>query len=255
MKDWRNSALYPDEQVLLTLWRSQGYSPSEQTLLSMWRWEFLRRRPDYRAAYAEQDERSQAYWDESAESGSFGPGQVRSDFDHMGARHLSSMADEYGLELVFSPAWDFRITVPGLFSRSYGFGYSPAFAREIDDSGRSVIEARLKENQMLIAFDLSQPIGEQIKRVQHHLEAIQSERNGAPLKAPRHHRRLWQKYLRVLDAREEGETFESIFEQIELAGLPVAEYDERADRQNWAASGRQLWEQAHSLMFKVTAKT
>lgn len=254
MKDWRDATLYPDESALLAEWKGQGFFPNEQTLLSMWRWEFLRRRPDYQAAYAEQEERSQAYWDALfAAEGAIGPDQKRSDFSDSGARHLSRMAEDFGLELVRSPAWEFRITTPPLFAKSYGFGYSAALVQDRDDWGRHIVDARIQQEQMLIAFDLSLPLGEQLKRAQSHLEAVQSERNGAPIKPPRHHRRLWRKYLRVLDAREAGETFESIWENLELEGLSVEEFDARADRQNWAASGRQLWEQARDLMFKLTA--
>ena len=233
MKDWRNPTVYPDESALLALWKSQGYFPNEQTLLSMWRWEFLRRRPDYRAAYAEQDARSQAYWDALASAdGALSPLQRRSDFAGSGARHLSSIAEDFGLELIRCPSWEFRITTPSLFARSYGFGYSARSTTEKDDRGRNVVDARIEDNQMLIGFDLSLPLGEQLKRAQAHLEAIQAERNGATLKPPRHHRRLWSKYLRVLDAREAGETFESIWENLELEGLSVEEFDARADAQN-----------------------
>lgn len=249
MADWRDEKSYPDEDSLMALWESQGFYPSDDTLLSMWRWEFLRRRPDYRAAYAEQNKRSQEYWDE----GDFGPAQKRSDFNQSGARHLSSMAKDFGLELVCSPEWDFRITSPRLFKRTYGFGYSSGLLSRRDSMGRNIVPVRIEGDQMLIAFDLSMPLGEQLKVAQRHLEDIQSERNGSPLKAQRHHRRLWRKYLRVLDAREAGETFESIWQNLELQGASVQDFDARADAQNFAASGRQLWQQASDLMFKLTS--
>ena len=180
--------------------------------------------------------------------------QIRADFDQLGARHLSDIAERFGLELVRAPEWAFRITTPSLFSRSYGFAYSTKFSDERDHLGRHVIDARLEgDDQILIAFDLSKPLQDQLQQATHHLEALQRERNGQTLKRPRHHRRLWPKYLRVLDARDAGETFESIYQNIELVELPAEEYDDRADRQNWAASGRQLWEQASDLMFKLTS--
>lgn len=253
MKDWRKASAYPDEDALMSKWRAQGFHPTEDTLLAMWRWEFLRRRDDYQKDYAEQDQASQAYWDEVAASGGLGPGQLRSDFNQMGAGHLSGMAQKYGVELIFSPEWEFRITIPGLFSRSYGFGYSPHPGCGQDSWGRHVIDARLQDEQILIGFDLSQPLAKQLKRARSHLEAVQAERHGAPLKPPRHHRQLWSKYLRALDARTAGETFENIFLSIELEGLPPAEYDRRTDQSNCTASGRQLWSQACDLMIKVTS--
>ena len=96
-------------------------------------------------------------------------------------------------------------------------------------------------------------IRDKLRRAQLHLEAVQAERSGRLIKPPRHHRRLWPKYLRALDAREAGETFESIWENLELEGVSVEEFDARADAQNWAASGQQLWKQANDLMFKLTS--
>ena len=256
MADWRDANLYPNESELLDHWRAQGYFPNEQTLLSMWRWEFLRRRKDYRDAYAEQDARSQAYWDECfATEGVMNPAQKRADFDLIGARHLSRIADDFGLEQVRSPCWRFRIMPGGLFQKSYGWGYSTWMAKESDERGRKKIDARLRDDQMLIAFDLTLPLADQLNSAESHLAAIQAERYGQQLKSPRHHRRLWAKYLRVLDARDAGETFESIWQNIELDGLGVDEFDARAEAQNFAASGRQLWQQATDLMFKLTAKT
>lgn len=155
MKNWRDPDQYPDESALLTEWKAQGFFPGEQTLLSMWRWEFLRRRPDYREAYAEQDARSQAYWDALVSAGAVGPMQKRSDFSDSGARHLSSMAEDFGLELVRSPAWEFRITTPPLFAKSYGFGYSAALAQDKDDRGRHIVDARIQQEQMLITCSRS----------------------------------------------------------------------------------------------------
>ena len=256
MADWRDANLYPNESELLDQWKAQGYFPNEQTLLSMWRWEFLRRHKDYRDAYAEQDAKSQAYWDECfATDGVMNPAQKRADFDLIGARHLSTIADDFGLEQVRSPCWRFRIMPGGLFQKSYGWGYSTWMAKESDDRGRKKIDARLRDDQMLIAFDLTLPLADQLNRAETHLAAIQAERYGQQLKSPRHHRRLWAKYLRVLDARDVGETFESIWQNIELDAMGVDEFDARAEAQNFAASGRQLWQQATDLMFKLTAKT
>lgn len=255
--DWRDAGAYPDEVALLAEWKEQGLHPNDSTLLTMWRWEFLRRREDYRQAWRDQYDESQAYWDECAKQGlEYCPGHSREAAYGMGARHLSDMADTYGLELVFAPWWRFRITIPPLFRQSFGFGYGTGCSDEKDPYGRHKVDARLEsDSQMLIAFDLSNPLGEQLKRAQEHLEAIQSERFGAPLKAPRHHRTKWQKYLRALDAREAEETFESIHQCIALSGLDTAEYDAQADRSNWAASGQQLWKQARDLMFRLTPKT
>ncbi len=254
--DWRDATQYPDEELLLARWREQGYFPDERTLLSMWRWEFLRRLPQYREGWAEQHARSQTHWDQCfATEGVMNPAQQRRDFDLIGASHLSGLAERFGLEIVWSPDWEFRIVPGGVFRSTYGGGYSSSLSRETDSRGRFKIDASIDKDQMLIVFDLSLPLKPQLERAAQHLEAVQAESMGAPLKPPRHHRRLWRKYLRVLDARDAGETFESIWESIELEGAGVEEFDARADSQNWAASGRQLWLQAAELMDKLAAKT
>lgn len=256
ISEWRDASQYPDEQSLLAEWRAQGYFPDDRTLLSMWRWEFLRRRSDYQAAYAEQEARSQAYWDQCfTTDGVMSPEQDRSDFNALGARHLSTIADDYGLEFVPSPRWNYRIQHGGLFKRSFGWAYSAASANATDTRGRHVIDARLEDDQMLVAFDLGLPLNDQLARAKEHLEAIQQERFGAPLKGSRHHRSKWAGYLRALDARAAGATFECIWEAIGLAGASQQEFDASAEKQNWTASGRQLWQQATELMDRLAPKT
>ena len=71
------------------------------------------------------------------------------------------------------------------------------------------------------------------------------------------HRDKWPLYLRVIDAREAGETLETIGR--ELLGLdpdaasedlPVDEFDRKIDRSDSAAAAAlQVWEQARYLMF------
>lgn len=251
--DWRNARAYPDEDALMREWQNAGAFPSDSTLLKMWRWEFLRRRDDYREAWRAQYERSQRYFDECAKGGEhLCPAGSRQAGYAIGAAHLSGMAAKFQLNIVQAP-WDiYHIQqMPPLFASSFGQGYK-ADTENRDDWGRYAVDARLtSESQMMIIFDLSKPLAAQLEKAKVYLSAIQNEYYGE-LKPPRYHRRLWPKYLRILDARDSGETFESIFENIELSGLSVEEFDERADRQNWAASGRQVWEQAHNLMLKLT---
>ena len=224
--------------------------------MSAWRWEFLRRREDYRDAWVAQYDASQAYWDELNQSKCLGDaGRAR--YLEIGARHLSQMAEKFGLNWIPAPSWKFERTTPGIFESTFGFSYLSAWRDhgEKDEFGRHVIDARLStDTQQLVAFDLSKPLAEQLRVATLSLEASQRELMGS-LQKERHHKARWGTYLRVLDARADRQTFEGIFQYIELAGLSQSEFDERADRQNWAASGRQLWQQATDLMFKLTAKT
>ena len=247
-RDPKNDLGIPD-------WRDADAYPIELTMPA-WRWEFLRRRADYREAWAAQYDISQAYWDDLEKRGVLGEGE-RTRHLEMGARHLSQMAEDFGLNWIPAPAWKFEKTTPSVFESTYGFSYISAWREqgEKDEFGRHVIDARLSTDaQQLVAFDLSKPLAEQLKAAERTLEASQRELFGRVLRA-RLHKARWGTYLRVLDARDDGQTFEQIFEHIELAGLSQREFDERADRQNWAASGRQLWQQAHDLMFKLTPKT
>jgi hypothetical protein len=68
----------------------------------------------------------------------------------------------------------------------------------------------------------------------------------------------WPLYLRIIDARDAGETWQIIGrELLELdpdptpEDLPVDEYDEQINHSGsaTAAKARQVWEQAQDLMF------
>ena len=236
-------------------WQAADSYPVELSMPA-WRWEFLRRRSDYRDAWVAQYDISQEYWDYLEKVGALGEMERETLFS-VGARHLNSMAEDFGLHWIPAPSWKYERRTPDVFESTYGFSYLSAWREhgEKDELGRHVIDARLtNDTQQLVAFDLSKPLAEQLRAAERTLEASQQELMGRVLK-DRHHRRKWGSYLRALDARDAGQTFEQIFEHIELSGLAVEEYDGRVERQNLAASGRQLWQQAQDLMFKLTAKT
>lgn len=235
MRDYKNDTGVPD-------WHDVNAYPEPDAPNGQWRWEFLRRREDYREAWRAAYDAGQAHYDEmDRHAGVWGPGVSREDYREV----LPFPDDRFPITLMRAPSWRYRPT-PGLFRQEGG-----AYHRM--DAESEIVRVRMESpHACAYLFDLSKPLAPQLAKAGKYLEVVQAELHGT-VKAPRHHRRLWPKYLRVLDARDAGETFESIFEHIELTGLSVAEFDARADRQNWAASGRQLWEQARDLMFKITA--
>ncbi len=90
----------------------------------------------------------------------------------------------------------------------------------------------------IVVFDLNKPIGEQLRKAKATLKRAQVELLG---RAPdwRRHEDKWPLYLRAIDARDAGETLESI-------GVHVLGRTEDA-----AQHARNTLEQATELSFKL----
>lgn len=225
-------------------WLDAGAYPGEGTSDAEWRWEFLRRRPDYRKAWADQYDESQARFDEMDSDGLFRDEENGRETFYALGTSLRSACEPFGLRIMLAPSSAFRPMSPPLFLSSAGFGLSH------HGNGHPLA---LKDNQFAIVFDISKSLSSQLERAKRFLTAVQGESFGE-IKAPRHHRGLWAGYLRAIDAREAGATFEFIYEEIHLRNLPQTAYDAKADKeQNWSALGLQVWKQAQDLMFKLTA--
>ena len=211
-------------------WRIDASYPAENTSLNMWQWQFTRRRPDYRDEWHK-------YKGETYE------------------RYLTV----HGADKTLRPEDKaFRVDIPGSL-RKYGLLScpNPAFSKPIigGDNGPVFIEfekgghfisditdeprmAKVFLDSMCLAvsFDLSMPLAEQLERVRKNLEVAQQRRKG-PTPSFRRHTAKWATYLRVIDARDAGQTWDVIAREIL-----------RYNRDD-APAGRQVWEQAHNLMF------
>ncbi|MEJ7667707.1 MAG: hypothetical protein WKH97_03030 [Casimicrobiaceae bacterium] len=140
---------------------------------------------------------------------------------------------------------------PRFFTRE-GPACTTSQSRSIEDAERQ------EPGEQQIAFDLRKPLAPQLDSAKDYLTGLQREYVGDVVQA-RHHKRKWPLYLRVIDARDDKETWERIFDAL-LAGEVSADAGiEASDRlidqgaSAGAAKARQVWEQARELMFKLTA--
>jgi hypothetical protein len=69
------------------------------------------------------------------------------------------------------------------------------------------------DRRAVVVFDLNRPLGEQLRKAEAKLKIVQVELLGSALDWRRHQNK-WPLYLRVIDARDAGETLESIGLQV-----------------------------------------
>lgn len=194
-------------------WRQPSEYPAKATDRE-WRWEFLRRRPGYRAE-----------WTKWQELGS--PDEASDDGEVMYAitDDPDSMRLAFGVSVIYDP----RKSMPDdlLFRASVFFPVGcivrdlnavHVLDAEVDEiNGEPISEciraAERKFTRRLAAeedaglvkyrFDVSHSLEPQLERARKHLRAIQVERHGKALIA-RPRRSSWPLFLRALDARECG---------------------------------------------------
>jgi hypothetical protein len=183
--DWRDAAAYEIAR-----------SPRQ------WRWEFLRRRSDYREDWLKHYEpgRREAL-------GIFGdkplPEGVASWEEHYsGHASYPDSAWKYGIAPLIDPSracCEFELWQCFQNERPYFLHFaSRERFREMKDTGRAVI-----------VIDLNKPLGPQLRDAKAGLRRAQVELRGSVLDLRRHEDK-WPLYLRALDARDAGETLESI---------------------------------------------
>lgn len=228
-------------------WKEREHYPDAENQTDLqWRWEFLRRRPDYREAWTKNYDQCQARYDRL-----YGEGLIddRERYRSTGTT-MRAICEPFFVDRIDAP-W-LEKPHPHLWRLPYGWALGEITENISVDSLVEQSQLREKNGQMLIAFDLNRPFDEQLLKVRAFFEAVQSETHGSALVKNRHHKRKWANYLRAIDARDQGATYENLFIELELSHLPTSEYDAALDK-NLAASGLQLWRQAHDLMFKVTS--
>ena len=140
------------------------------------------------------------------------------------------------------------------------------FAKQVQkgDQGQAVEtvgltgpSGRISNHLVKVPFDLDRPLSAQVESAATALRSLQEQLHGKQLQR-RLHREKWPLYLRVIDARDAGETWETIGRELLKRDpdsiseeLPIDEFDRQIDRSGsaTAARTRQVWEQAQVLMF------
>ena len=191
MKNWRNAEDYPSVDSL---------SPGR------WAWEFLRRNQDYREDW----EKKLEIWNSEVAKGEIMapnypevddrrfniPAGIFSPFDECKAR--------WGLSSYVNPDQDDPIKL----------GFEVSFGPLI---GKEFI---FDEPQLMLRLDINRPISPQLNVSKPSLlrfQKILKQNRVIEVVTPRGHRNQWTRYLRVLDARSAGASYE------EIAGSVISE--------------------------------
>ena len=164
-------------------WTDPQHYPSEITLREFG-WEFLRRRPDYRAMWKA--------WSQGAEDGPY---------RHAVTDDPLTLRVRFGLSVLIDPVErlaDFVLFQ--LFCPPYGYG--------VNYQSMETAEHAKKAGKMNIAFDIGRPLAPQLEQAKRFLTSIQAELGPPPVPRDRFDR--WPLFLRALDARETGATYQTM---------------------------------------------
>lgn len=203
-------------------WRDASAYPSPSMELEDWRWQFVRRRPDYRQAWKDGDTEGV-----HEKSGYFSFGDPRNE----------------------NPPYRPGTLVQLVSAESDG---KSAF-ESIELSGR---RGGYGPHWVQILFNLNEPLAEQLEAVEDGLKSLQVQLHDKRIQR-RFRKEKWPLYVRVIDARDAEETWETIGKEVlgrdtEAVSddLPEAEYDKAIDLSDNAASyAHQVWKRARHLMF------
>jgi hypothetical protein len=209
-------------------WRNEDAYPGSETKMYEWSWQFLRRRPDYRE-----------FWLKHA--------KVEFERSCKFAEIMQEDDPEYP-----TPEWYRGWVVKKSFFGGISSTLDPSFPHykpgifEPKGGGHSVWRAKYDDETaawnnglMSIEFDLKSPIAKQLERAERLLKTEQAARFGEIGKGLRNHTTKWHTYLRVIDARDDGQSWSTIARKI-------LRYT-----RNEPQAARQVWEQAQRLMFKT----
>lgn len=222
LPDWQDSDAYP--------------APDDLTV-NQWRWEFTRRRQDYQddwEVYAPPSHRQAA--EIHSQAGLPVPEGYSTWFEvPFESAEMPESEEKYGMCQLHDPA------KPEIHAGYFSTSRTPSLVTQTEH----LSQAQLHEEHLAhYSFDLRKPIKPQIENARKHLEETQIDLVGKP-DSRRLHKAKLPLYLRVLDARRSGATFEEI-------GTVVLE--DQPGSWDWgpsefAARAKQIFDAAESLMF------
>lgn len=213
-------------------WLDANAYPEDLTY-NEWRWEFLRRREEYRQdwtanhalSYQRNLKTSCVFpnvplgigsWEEFAKGFAEMPGCI----------------EKYGIQYLANPA---RPLPRDLFTILTPY--------QIRFASPEIFDKLASAGLVLMAFDLRDSVDKQIKKAKEYLQTLQTERGTKP--STRKHPEKWRRYLRVLDGRAAGATYESI--GIELLANDCSDKDGVVDNARAAARAYQIEQAALEL--------
>lgn len=216
--DWCDAAAYPQPDDM----------PDR-----LWRWEFIRRMPDYRDAW---DKASKVEYEiacRMAEKAGRDKTKILQPDDLFFVVRIAPLDNpeefqdliKYNIQAFYNP----RIAVPRLFRNGpsvmnlpvprYGDEHGGHFLSQPENEYRSD-PVRIRPGWTIVHFDLTEPLDIQLDRAKKRLQQVQEsflEEVGLGFtdclkqkSARRQRKGMWPLYLRVLDARDTGASYEVI---------------------------------------------
>jgi hypothetical protein len=206
---------------------AEDYGDTKSWGETRWRWEFTRRREDYRADFDAGAERTETLF-----SLTFRKGLTRNKPGFQ-IKATVEQLDKYGTNL-FNP----RIAdQPRLFFQPPMAKTGPVSSEFISLSDAAT---HVPDGVAVMRFDLDRPIAPQLADTLGYLSSLQMQRHSKILQS-RRHPRIWLRYLRVLDGRECGATWNEIFNAVIGA--------EKGANFHPIQEAKRTWDGARHLMF------
>lgn len=181
-------------------WRQFEAYPKTESTMRIWWWEFIRRRPQYRTLWQTAIAKR-----EISESDTV----ISDDFEWL--------RFNYQMTTILDPCKQFtdfdlmchRFPSNYLQSRPQTYEWRGFDDDQLDSIQKaSEYKARLETEHSIVryTFDLTKPIEPQLAKAKIMLQSHQ----GNDIKIPKHRTYNWPNFLRVLDAREIGVTYQTI---------------------------------------------
>jgi hypothetical protein len=187
-----------------------------------WAWEFLRRNPDYHSDWSNALSRFRSKTGEFQEHEDWVERLRRGEDlvfpDDLGADNPDDPL--FRLPVGEVKKWGLRVLVNPLADHPADLGFHPGGTLHVMKEGAS-LKSR-GPAYPIVVFDLRYQLKPQLKALESRLEHAQKSL-GLKQAKPKHHRKLWPRYLRLLDATLDGRTPRQITDVLQHEDDSVSE--------------------------------
>lgn len=181
-------------------WLDQyAYGDTKRWSEYRWHWEFIRRRQDCREDFLAHKEGTVRFYEKVYANMQYPSRILRPDEPGFVAK-VPGCYERYGLANLPNPAIGNQPSYIMMFRRRGPLLMDP-------EDG---INSRFKTTEAVVIFDLTAPIGDQVKGARELLELQQRDKLGHIVHPGKKHRTKWLTYLRTLDAKESGASLTQI---------------------------------------------
>ena len=213
-------------------WLDQhAYGDTKRWSEYRWRWEFIRRRQDCREDFLAHKDGTVRFYEEVYANRK---GRILRPDEPGFVAKVPGCYERYGLANLPNPAISDQPFYIIMFRKR-----GPSLLMGPEDGTNS----RFKTTEAVVIFDLTAPIGDQVKGARELLKLQQEDKLGHIVHPGKKHPTKWLTYLRTLDAKESGASLTQIATDV----LSWTKGHARTDPAQWA---RDTVNQAEALCFK-----